>query len=843
MGLFRSNEMRNGTLLLPHDRARHFMELIGRRAHVQFTDMHGGRHAPKRAYKRYVQRIDEMERILRFLFEELKKRRKEKLHQRDIDGFLEYDHYYKLENVESELYKAHKVFRDFSDNHRTLLQARQSCIEERHVLENAAASSWNVRRHSRGERRLSNYDPSTIGMQNELAEDFGLSMARVNHISGVIKTIDADRFARFLFRSTRGNTFTNIEELATPILDPQTGKEVRKSVFDVHFQDTRMVGGSAMYNRVMLACKQFNVSVYPWVTDPREANRRIAELNGLLLEKERWFQGYNRFMDESTVYLLEKQMTGNSRLEDWRLFCLKEKSIYAGLNFFDGDTALHCEIWFSATEEESLRALLQRHSTYDSTASIVSDRTYSDQPPTYFVPNELTAPVQELVHTYGVPRYRELTPVIFSIVTFPFIFGVMFGDVGHGILLFLVGVFLIKKSDTVKHVVPALYLFRYMILMMGFFSAFAGFMYNDFFSLGLAPFESRWEVNPNKQDREMLPLADITNGLHPYVDFTKDHGLVRAKFSTPYPFGIDPAWHGAENELTFLNSFKMKFSVILGVCHMSLGLCMRVANAVNEKNYLDLFGECVPMIIFFASFFVYMDYLILLKWVTVYDWPGAPGIINNLIAMAMFTPLATVKESDESEAVQVEFFEHEKEYEEGLMWYVVLSIPCLLLVKPCVITYQQRRANSSYQPIGMDDKDPQAKHKRIDMGELWIHQVIETIEYVLSSVSHTASYLRLWALSLAHQQLSVVLFQYTMGMAMMSAAPWPLSGISIALTFAFFAVVTVVKFLCMDVMECFLHTLRLHWVEFQSKFYRADGYAFEPYNLQKLLEASYDEFE
>jgi V-type H+-transporting ATPase subunit a len=483
--------------------------------------------------------------------------------------------------------------------------------------------------------------------------------------------------------------------------------------------------------------------------------------------------------------------------------------------------------------------------------SIMNPVDAKEEPPTYFKINKFTASFQGMVDSYGIARYREINPAVFAIITFPWEFGIMFGDVGHGIILLLVALaFIYKERDwegkKINEIVELLYSGRYLMLLMSIFSIYQGFLYNEFFSLPMN-FGSVWKLQTNETD----PNATFSNFAIPGYPGPDGHPT--------YVFGVDPVWKGSSNELLYYNSVKMKMSVIIGVIQMSVGIFLHLLNALYFKNWIDIFAEFFPRIIFLWCIFGYMCFMIFFKWGTDYvsqdarnvQWKidnnisdpsvrgpevgsnGAPVLLNELIFMVLPGGKPDL------------LYKGQESIQKALIAVAFLMVPIMAFLKPCYIRKFHKKAETDINYELYEDKSKSTDKKEEsaadhedgeDFSEIMVHQLLETIEFVLGSVSHTASYLRLWALSLAHSELSTVFWDKIVFMLIHLTAPNHWIVVALA-TFAAHSIWFFVTFLVMIFMEglsAFLHTLRLHWVEFQSKFYKGDGHQFQPFSFNKI---------
>eukprot|EP01017_Pseudomicrothorax_dubius_P021117 TRINITY_DN2282_c0_g1_i3.p1 TRINITY_DN2282_c0_g1~~TRINITY_DN2282_c0_g1_i3.p1 ORF type:complete len:283 (-),score=66.02 TRINITY_DN2282_c0_g1_i3:130-978(-) len=273
----------------------------------------------------------------------------------------------------------------------------------------------------------------------------------------------------------------------------------------------------------------------------------------------------------------------------------------------------------------------------------------------------------------------------------------------------------------------------------------------------------------------------------------------------------------------------MKLAVILGVSQMVLGILIKGSNTIYFGSALDFIFEFVPQILFMLSTFGYMVFCIFLKWAT--DWNSkpdgmmsAPSIISTFIEM-FFNGGKVTKPlwGDGSQQSTIEIV---------LLLISLIAVPMMLIPKPLILYIQNAiRSRSKRSRESLPLLEGHDHHgEEFDFGEVVVHTLIETIEFVLGSISHTASYLRLWALSLAHAELSKVFFQRTLASNVEDS-----NFVGIFIGFFIFANINLVVLMCMDSMECFLHTLRLHWVEFQTKFFKGDGVRFTPFSFEESI--------
>merc|ERR1719182_1075657 len=257
-----------------------------------------------------------------------------------------------------------------------------------------------------------------------------------------------------------------------------------------------------------------------------------------------------------------------------------------------------------------------------------------------------------------------------------------------------------------------------------------------------------------------------------------------------YPFGVDPAWHISSNELLFFNSMKMKTAVIFGVVQMTGGIFLKGLNALYFGDRAVFWLEFMPMIIFDFCLFVYMAVLIFTKWAINWDRRqlmgscgidgltfdqrpcsdgdslkhkcalnfggesngcSPPNLINQLINIALNPGV-----------VEEPMYNGQGPVQSTLLVVAFMCVPVLLFGKPVYRYFDSRKFGSYPLPafgtqvqVRLDGEQTFSSENRAvscedeSFSEDLIHQCIETIEFVLGMISNTASYLRLWALSLA----------------------------------------------------------------------------------------------
>lgn len=574
---------------------------------------------------------------------------------------------------------------------------------------------------------LADVEQNGNGQNGDAERSF--SVMNIGFVSGVIPRERVAAFERILWRTLRGNLYMNQSEIPEQLVDPTNNESVSKNVFVI------FAHGKEIIAKIRKISESLGADLYSVDENSdlrrdqiHEVNTRLSDLQSVL---------------KNTRTTLDAELTQIARsLAAWMVLIKKEKAVYQTLNLLSYDKArrtLVAEAWCPSNSLPLIKSTLHDVNTRAglSVPSIINEIKTNKTPPTYQKTNRFTEGFQTIINAYGTAKYQEVNPGLPTIVTFPFLFAVMFGDLGHGFIMVCAAAAMIYWEKPLKKVKDELFGMafygRYIMLMMGIFSMYTGLIYNDIFSRSMSLFPSAWEWPEN------------------YPETTTAH----LKGSYRYPFGLDWAWHGAENDLLFSNSFKMKLSILLGWCHMTYSLCLSYMNARHFKTPIDIYGNFIPGMIFFQSIFGYLVFTIVYKWSI--DWEVAgkspPGLLNMLISM--FLSPGTVDEPLYGDGGAQKFIQV------VLVLLAVIQVPILLLLKPLYLRWENNRARAKgYRGIGetshvsaLDDDDDtntldgrrsmmsegsgvamitqdlgqDEEHEEFEFSEVMIHQVIHTI--------------------------------------------------------------------------------------------------------------------
>jgi V-type H+-transporting ATPase subunit a len=232
----------------------------------------------------------------------------------------------------------------------------------------------------------------------------------IQFASGTVRQDEKERLSKMLFRLTRGKALTFFLDF--------TQGGTKKSVYIVVFQD---YGGS--FARVQKICDSFMGErfeippLHKIATEVAQVSAEIIRSRGLLeisiLQLKTFLYDLNTDEDVNDKA---------SRFVVYSWLIAKEKAIYTVLNMFKPRGSNYIGFLWAPVESESLiQSTITQYggSEFKQLRRDPKDDHLID-PPTYFKTNDVTFVYQEITNTYGVPKYSEINPSVFGIVTFPF---------------------------------------------------------------------------------------------------------------------------------------------------------------------------------------------------------------------------------------------------------------------------------------------------------------------------------------------------------------------------------------------------------------------------------------
>lgn len=207
------------------------------------------------------------------------------------------------------------------------------------------------------------------------------------------------------------------------------------------------------------------------------------------------------------------------------------------------------EAWVPAGKEELIRAYIYDAASGKCVVDFYEPES-SEMPPTMLSNPQIMKPFETLVKRYGFPSYYEIDPTCVMFITFPIIFGLMYGDVGHGIVLFLLSTLILFSGKRLK-MLESLKEFTPILTTCALYSVFFGFIYGEF--LGMR---------------------------------------------------FNPIWMNPADNIVFF----LMFSVYIGVAHMALGFLLSAINHYANKRYLRMIFQILWVLFSFSSvtFYIYL---------------------------------------------------------------------------------------------------------------------------------------------------------------------------------------------------------------------------------------------